>query len=1632
LGIASVAVPTVAQAAGSNLQAQDTAIQAGSVSITTDAVASSTPLTGLRQWQFSLGNSGTSPASGATIAVHTLNTGPALNNAAQFGFSAQLNPPFLGPPTTPTPVTCTTPTATDESCGPASVAASGGQLMVSTGSARPGQPVPGVPTNFTPGFDSARNGTIGGQWMVPATLSQAAFPQNGDIMVSLRGNFQQTAGAQITTGNVPVPACTPGVFNPTACSESQFQPGGQGSCNGAGAWFLAVHNAQSATTYTFATRQDPCASGKPVVDITAGSFSPPTSPTTADSVAIPDPNLGTITFTVSAAAAGSPANSFNTATNNQVQLEYQGVAPACPPNCGGPGANLQAQDTNILSGPPQNLDAVPATQSITGVRQWQFMLQNFGNSQVTGATIAIHSNGPALNNAAQFSFSANVFGPFSGPPTPPSPVTCQAPTATDETCGPASTPLTGGGGNLQVLTGAAPPGQPSPGVPTTFTTGFDSSRTGTVGGAWTVPVSLTQARFPQGGDIMVNLRGNFVQGSGAQVTSASGPVPACAPGVFNPTACSESQFQPGGQGSCNGAGAWFLAVHNGQSATTYTFAAQQDPCATGKPIVDITAGTFSPPGAPTTANTVTIPDPNLGTTGAIAYTVDAATGANAPNSFNTTTNEQVRLEYQGVAPACPPNCGGPGASLQAQDTSIQGASVGTAVDAVTGGTSLNGARQWQLSVANFGSNPVNGATISVHSNGPALNNAAEFGFSARVFGPFGQPGQPTPVPCAAPTASDETCGPAGSPLVSGGGRLAVFTGSPGQLSPGVPTTFTLGFDSQRNHGANGLWSVPVTLTDASRFSQGADIFVSLGGNFLSAGSQVTMNGTALAQCTPGPPSSTACAFPAGFQPGGATDCGGTSFLGIQRAQPNTTYVFSAQQGACATGKPVVDIAVSSGFAPNCCTTADTAVITDPNLGTITFSANPSNPPNSFGTGTNSLIHIRYLGTTSTTVSSSANPSQFGQSVAFSAAVSPVPDGGTVQFSIDGSLVGSPAPIDRATGSASGPVIASLLPETHTIGATYTGDTNFSPSTGSIVQTVSCSNAVTASVNGDLTVSNGTSTCTSGTPITVSGNITVQAGGALFLSGATVHGGITADGAAELVLCRNQVDGAVSVMNGAGFVLLGDGGEDGCPANSLHGIVTVAQNRAGFEVSGNSITGSMTVNANTVNAGARTEDGGLAGNVVEGNAITGSLGCTGDTPAATAEGIANTASGGGSGECLVSNPPPPPGPRPRSLPSTGGLTPARILDTRDGTGGVPAAALGPGSALDVQIAGRGGVPAAGISAVILNVTVTGGTAPGYLVVYQKGIARPRASNLNWVAGQTVANLVEVPLSADGKVTVFNSQGSSNVIFDVTGFVAMPDQSPGPDGLYNPLVPARLLDTRTGTGGATRVAPGGTVSLQVTGRGNVPATGVSAVVLNVTATNPSGSSYVTVWPDGAPRPLASSLNFVAGQTVPNRVIVAVGAGGKVDLYNFAGNVDLVVDVGGYFTDATAGGTGSRFNALTSARLLDTRDGTGGVSSAVGAGGMLAVQVAGQKGVPAMTAAIPPTAVVLNVTVTNPTAAGYLTVWPDGNGQPLASDLNFGKGQTRANLVVVKVGANGKVDLFSLAGSTDVVIDVVGWYG
>jgi Fibronectin type III domain len=382
-----------------------------------------------------------------------------------------------------------------------------------------------------------------------------------------------------------------------------------------------------------------------------------------------------------------------------------------------------------------------------------------------------------------------------------------------------------------------------------------------------------------------------------------------------------------------------------------------------------------------------------------------------------------------------------------------------------------------------------------------------------------------------------------------------------------------------------------------------------------------------------------------------------------------------------------------------------------------------------------------------------------------------------------------------------------------------------------------------------------------------------------------------------------------------------------------------------------------------------------------------------------------------------------------------LTPARILDTRFGLG-ASMRQVGPGGRVDLQITGQGGIPSSGVSAVVLNVTVTGTNADSWLAVWPAGIPRPLASSLNWTAGKTVTNLVEVAVGVGGRISLFNAQGSTDVIADVAGYVAAPQVSPGLDGLYNPIVPTRVLDTRDGTGSVpvTPDGPGQTINIKIAG--TIVPSSAEAVVLNVAVTNPTAPSYLTVYPSGVAQPLASNLNFVAGQTVPNRVIVKVGTGGSagwVSFFNSNGSTEVVADLGGWFTGGTESSpVGSLFVGVTPSRIVDTRYGTGGFSSPFGPAQTTAISVAGHGGVPAMNASIPPKAVVLNVAVTAGSAESYLTVWPSMTSQPLASDLNWVTGLTVPNLVVVKVGSDGKIDAFNLNGSVDVIVEVVGWYG
>lgn len=241
-----------------------------------------------------------------------------------------------------------------------------------------------------------------------------------------------------------------------------------------------------------------------------------------------------------------------------------------------------------------------------------------------------------------------------------------------------------------------------------------------------------------------------------------------------------------------------------------------------------------------------------------------------------------------------------------------------------------------------------------------------------------------------------------------------------------------------------------------------------------------------------------------------------------------------------------------------------------------------------------------------------------------------------------------------------------------------------------------------------------------------------------------------------------------------------------------------------------------------------------------------------------------------------------------------FTPAREFDTRNGTGGVPVGKLAGGSTLTFKVTGVNGVPAGGVSAVALNVTVAEPDGEGLINVFPCG-AQPLTSSLNYVAEQTVPNLVIAPVSPQGTVC-FATTTTTHLLADVSGWFAS-----GSD--HHALNPTRVFDTRNGLGNvwAGPLTAGGTITVDITGRNGVPTSGVGAVVLNVTTTNPWAEGYVTVFPCGD-LPLTSSVNYVPGRNIPNAVIAPVGPDGTVCFYSPVAT-DLVVDVSGWFEGGSA---------------------------------------------------------------------------------------------------------------------------------
>ncbi len=365
-----------------------------------------------------------------------------------------------------------------------------------------------------------------------------------------------------------------------------------------------------------------------------------------------------------------------------------------------------------------------------------------------------------------------------------------------------------------------------------------------------------------------------------------------------------------------------------------------------------------------------------------------------------------------------------------------------------------------------------------------------------------------------------------------------------------------------------------------------------------------------------------------------------------------------------------------------------------------------------------------------------------------------------------------------------------------------------------------------------------------------------------------------------------------------------------------------------------------------------------------------------------------------------------------------VTPCRVLDTRSANGTFGGPILPGSTTRNVAIPQSPcGIPGTA-QAYSLNVTAVPPGPLSYLSIWPSGQPQPVVSTLNSDDGQVVANAALVPAGTNGGISVYASE-TTHVIIDVNGYFA----PPAVQGLaFYPLMPCRLADTRTGSGmaaGDTRTFP-----IPSSVCSGIPAS-AQAFSLNITAV-PSGTlTYLSAWPSGQPRPVASTLNSLDGRVVANAAIVPAGTNGAINIFA-SDATDVVLDINGYF--APPGENGALyFYPATPCRVVDTRGATGPFGAPSMAGNYTR-----SFAIPNSNCGISPAALAysLNLTVVPPAPLTYLTTVPMGAPMPLVSTLNSFNATVVANAAIVLAGSGGAISVY-VSNTTDLIIDANGYF-
>jgi beta-propeller repeat-containing protein len=427
-------------------------------------------------------------------------------------------------------------------------------------------------------------------------------------------------------------------------------------------------------------------------------------------------------------------------------------------------------------------------------------------------------------------------------------------------------------------------------------------------------------------------------------------------------------------------------------------------------------------------------------------------------------------------------------------------------------------------------------------------------------------------------------------------------------------------------------------------------------------------------------------------------------------------------------------------------------------------------------------------------------------------------------------------------------------------------------------------------------------------------------------------------------------------------------------------------------------------------GSRSQGGGIA---VDGQGNAYVTGYTTSTDFLTTNRL-QASSGGGDDAFVLSISAPQISPATHFVP----VTPCRIGDTRNANGPFGGPAIAGGVSRDFVIPNSAcGVPSTAAS-YSMNVAVVPRGTLGFLTLWPSGQSRPLVATLNSIDGRIKSNAAIVPAGANGAISVFATD-TTDVILDINGYFVA-GSSPAALAFY-PLTPCRFTDTRTpnAVGGPSLAAQTARSFPILAGNCGVPAT-AQAYSLNFTAI-PKGPSvgYMTAWPAGRQQPLVASLNDPTGTVLSNAAVVPAGANtGAVNVFT-TDNTDLVIDINGHFAPQGTGGLS--LYTVTPCRVLDTRL----------PAGLQPFNTTRDVNVTASPCGIPATAqaFVFNATAVPPGFLGYITMWPQGQTQPLAATLNAYDGAITNNMAIVPT-TTGSISVYPSA-PTHLVLDIVGYF-